>query len=93
MENSMTPQGLGIEKDRNSSILSKVAAAAEKGPKQNIKGSRGERIEERKRRREFHPLDDSPFENMGGGEAGEFKKKKGRAGAGKARKITKKRIK
>ena len=93
MENSMTPQGLGIEKDRNSSILSKVAATAEKGPKQNIKGSRGERIEERKRRREFHPLDDSPFENMGGGEAGEFKKKKGRAGAGKARKITKKRIK
>ena len=46
-----------------------------------------------KRRREFHPLDDSPYENMGGGEAGDYKKKKGRAAAGKSKKMTKKRIK
>jgi hypothetical protein len=42
-----------------------------------FKGQRGERIEARKRSREFHPLDDAPFENAGGGEAGDFKKKKG----------------
>ena len=96
MANDMTAAGMGKEKDRNSSIASKVLAAADRGgsaSKPSAKGSRGERIEERKRRREFHPLDDSPYENMGGGEAGDYKKKKGRAAAGKSKKMTKKRIK
>ena len=82
--------------DVDITVASKVLAAADRGgsaSKPSAKGSRGERIEERKRRREFHPLDDSPYENMGGGEAGDYKKKKGRAAAGKSKKMTKKRIK
>ena len=92
--NDMTSSGLASEKERNAKLLGRVLASGAENPaKPSFKGSRGERIEARKRSREYHPLDDSPYENLGGGEAGDFKKKKGRAGMGKVRKVTKKRAK
>ncbi len=91
--NDTTPQGLAAEKERNAKLLGRVLAVAERPVKPNFRGKVGERIEARKRAREFHPLDDSPYENLGGGESGEYKKKKGRAAAGKIKKVTKKRAK
>jgi regulator of ribosome biosynthesis len=91
--NDTTPKGLASEKERNAKLLGRVLLASDRGVKPAFKGAKGERIEARKRSREFHPLDDAPYENLGGGEAGTFKKKKGRAGAGKMTKMTKKRIK
>ena len=78
-------------------VPSRTLAAAQAGPQFSPRATPhpppGERIEARKRSREFHPLDDAPFENLGGGEAGGYRKKKGRAAAGKMTKVTKKRIK
>lgn len=91
--NDTTPKGLAAEKERNAKLLGRVLAVAERPVKPNFRGKVGERIEARKRAREFHPLDDSPYENLGGGESGEYKKKKGRAAAGKIKKVTKKRAK
>mmetsp|Transcript_70079 Transcript_70079/g.137773 ORF Transcript_70079/g.137773 Transcript_70079/m.137773 type:complete len:385 (-) Transcript_70079:187-1341(-) len=91
--NDLTKSGMASEKARNDKMLGRVLNAVDKPAQPKFKGSRGERIEARKRSREFHPLDDAPFQNLGGGDAGEYKKKKGRAAAGKMTKMTKKRIK
>lgn len=91
VSNDNTASGLNAEKERSAKIIKHVIAVAERPFKPSIKGDRGLRIEARKRSREFHPLDDTPFENLGGGDAGEYKKKKGRAAAGKMTKITRKR--
>jgi regulator of ribosome biosynthesis len=93
VSNDNTASGLSAEKERSAKIIKHVIAVAERPMKPNVKGDRGLRIEARKRSREFHPLDDTPFENLGGGDAGEFRKKKGRAAGGKMTKITKKRAK
>jgi len=93
LANDTTAGGLATEKARNAKLLGRVLSANDRGLKPKFKGDKGERIEARKRSREFHPLDDAPYANMGGGDAGEFKKKKGRAAAGKMTKVTKKRIK
>lgn len=89
--NDMTKAGLQSESSLNAKLLGQVLSAASR-PKL-AKGNKGEREEAAKRAREYHPLDDAPYANLGGGDAGEFKKKKGRAGAGKMKKITKKRAK
>ncbi len=75
--NDTTVSGFAAEKARYAAVMGRVLAASDKPAKPRFKGAVGERIEARKRSREFHPLDDSPYENLGGGEAGDFKKKKG----------------
>lgn len=89
--NDMTKTGLKDESSRNTKLLTQVLSAASRA--KQAKGAKGEREEARKQSREYHPLDDAPYSNMGGGDAGEYKKKKGRAGAGKMKKMTKKRSK
>jgi hypothetical protein len=94
LANDTTKVGLASEKARNAKLLGRVLSASDRGiAKPKFKGDKGEKIEARKRSREFHPLDDAPYANLGGGDAGSFKKKKGRAAAGKMTKVTKKRIK
>lgn len=90
--NDLSKKGVKNEAAKSAKILSRVLTAAE-NPQMKLKGRKGERIEAGRRSREYHPLDDAPYENVGGGEAGSFKKKKGRAGAGKLTKMTKKRAK
>ena len=50
-----------------------------------LKGAAGEKVVQRQADRDYHPLDDRPYANLGGGDSGDFKKKKGRGGIGKVR--------
>lgn len=81
--NDMTKAGIANESTRNSKLMAQVLAQAGR-PK--LKGDAGEKVVQRQADRDYHPLDDRPYANLGGGDSGDFKKKKGRGGVGKMKK-------